>query len=67
VHVSAADRPGFLSAVSRVFLKHGMNLVDARVTTLGARAEDVFVMTGAALEDEAKRAEIVNDLRQVAS
>jgi [protein-PII] uridylyltransferase len=50
VTVSCADRPGLLSAISRVLLAHELNLVDARVTTLGARAEDAFVVTGAQLE-----------------
>jgi len=51
VTVGCADRPGLLSAVARVFLERGLNLADARVTTLGARAEDVFVVNGPALED----------------
>jgi [protein-PII] uridylyltransferase len=63
VSVSCADRPGLLSAISRVLLKHGLNLVDARVTTLGARAEDVFVMNGAAVENEASRGVLADELR----
>ena len=65
--VSCADRPGLLSAVARVFLKHGLNLADARVTTLGARAEDAFVVNGPALEIPAKREEIVEELCRTAS
>ena len=65
--VSCADRPGLLSSVARIFLKHGLNLVDARVTTLGARAEDVFVVNGAALEDPASRQEIVDELCKTAT
>ena len=64
--VSCADRPGLLSAISRVLLKHGLNLIDARVTTLGARAEDVFVMNGEAIEKEPSRAALVEELRKVA-
>jgi [protein-PII] uridylyltransferase len=63
VTVSGADRPGLLSALARVFLKHELNLVDARVTTLGARAEDTFVVDGAALLDEASREAIAEELR----
>ena len=55
VFASCADRPGLLSAIARAMLARGLNLVDARVTTLGARAEDVFVVNGPALEDEAGR------------
>jgi len=67
VNVSCADRPGLLSSLARVFLEHGLNLVDARVTTLGARAEDVFVVTGPELEDESRRKAISEDLCKVAS
>src|SRR5688572_28468653 len=65
VSVSCADRPGLLSAIARLLLKHGLNLVDARVTTLGARAEDVFVVDGAAVEDETARATLIAELQRV--
>jgi [protein-PII] uridylyltransferase len=61
--VSCADRPGLLSSVARIFLQHRLNLVDARVTTLGARAEDVFVLSGAALEAAQSREAIAAELR----
>jgi [protein-PII] uridylyltransferase len=67
VNVSCADRPGLLSSLARVFLEHGLNLVDARVTTLGARAEDVFVVTGPELQDEAHRKKISDELCKLAS
>ncbi len=63
VTVSCADRPGLLSALARVFLAEGLNLVDARVTTLGARAEDAFVVNGPAMEDDAARAAVAEALR----
>ncbi len=66
VTVSCADRPGLLSSIARVLLKHGLNLVDARVTTLGARAEDVFVVNGAAVEDETARSALVGELGKIA-
>ncbi len=67
VSVSCADRPGLLSAVARVFHGHHLNLVDARVTTLGARAEDAFVVNGPALEEESSRETIVEELCETAS
>ncbi len=67
VFVACADRPGLLSAIARAMLDRGLNLADARVTTLGARAEDVFVVTGAALEDEAGREAFAQELRRVAA
>jgi len=66
VSVSCADRPGLLSSISRVLLKHELNLIDARVTTLGARAEDVFVVNGAALGEEGSRARLIAELKRVA-
>jgi [protein-PII] uridylyltransferase len=67
VSLSCADRPGLLSAVARVFLQHGLNLADARVTTLGARAEDTFVMNGPELEQEQSRTAVVRDLLATAA
>jgi [protein-PII] uridylyltransferase len=67
VSVSCADRSGLLSSVARIFFKHELNLVDARVTTLGARAEDVFVVNGAALEKADSRLAIVDELCKTAS
>ncbi len=65
VFASCADRPGLLSAIARALLAAGLNLVDARVTTLGARAEDVFVVNGAALDGEAGRVAFAEALRGV--
>jgi [protein-PII] uridylyltransferase len=65
VFATCADRPGLLSAIARAMLARGLNLIDARVTTLGARAEDVFVVSGAALEEEGSRAAFAAELRAV--
>lgn len=67
VNVSCADRPGLLSSLSRLFLEHGLNLADARVTTLGARAEDVFVVNGPELDDTARRQRIIQELCRIAA
>jgi [protein-PII] uridylyltransferase len=63
--ISCADRPGLLSAVSRVFVNHGLNLVDARVTTLGSRAEDVFVVNGPELDEAASRQAVAEEVKRV--
>jgi [protein-PII] uridylyltransferase len=51
--ISCADRPGLLSTIARELLRFDVNLYDARISTLGQRAEDVFVVDCAALSDVA--------------
>jgi [protein-PII] uridylyltransferase len=49
--VIAGDRPGLLSRIARVLTAYDVNLQTAKINTLGARAEDVFLVAGAALRD----------------
>ncbi len=49
--IIAGDRPGLLSRIARVFLTYGINLHTAKINTLGARAEDTFLITGEVLGD----------------
>ncbi|TAM82429.1 MAG: [protein-PII] uridylyltransferase [Candidimonas sp.] len=44
--VTAADRPGLLYDLSRVFAQHGVRLKMAKVMTLGDRVEDIFIVEG---------------------
>jgi [protein-PII] uridylyltransferase len=67
VTLSCADRPGLLSSVARVLLDHELNLIDARVTTLGARAEDAFVVNGRAMDEPAGRDDIAREMCAVAA
>jgi [protein-PII] uridylyltransferase len=48
--VIATDRPGLLYALAQVFDEHGVSLIMAKIATLGDRAEDIFIISGAALE-----------------
>jgi [protein-PII] uridylyltransferase len=41
----AADRPGLLSEVGKVFKAERIDLNGARIMTVGERAEDVFYLT----------------------
>ena len=47
--VTATDRPGLLHALARVFARHEVNLLMAKIMTLGDRVEDVFIVDGSAL------------------
>jgi [protein-PII] uridylyltransferase len=49
--IVAGDRPGLLSRVSRTLTAFDINLHSAKINTLGARAEDTFVVSGAALSN----------------
>jgi len=49
--VIAGDRPGLLSRIARVLTAYDVNLHTAMINTLGSRAEDTFLITGAALHD----------------
>jgi [protein-PII] uridylyltransferase len=49
--VIAGDRPGLLSRIARVLTAYDVNLHTAMINTLGSRAEDTFLITGAALRD----------------
>jgi len=47
VELIAADRPGLLSIVGRVFTEQGVEIHNARIATFGSRAEDAFYVTDA--------------------
>jgi [protein-PII] uridylyltransferase len=60
--IIAGDRPGLLSRIARIFLNYGINLYTAKINTLGARAEDTFLITGDALNDPKQVVRMENDL-----
>jgi [protein-PII] uridylyltransferase len=47
--IVASDRPGLLYGVARTLAGYHVNLHTARINTLGDRAEDVFLVSGEAL------------------
>jgi len=59
---SAGDRPGLLSSVARVLVAYGINVQTAKITTLGERAEDSFVINGDALRDTKTVIRLESDL-----
>jgi len=42
----ATDRPGLLSKVGQAFRQAGIRLNNAKISTIGSRAEDIFYITG---------------------
>jgi [protein-PII] uridylyltransferase len=58
LEIIAGDRPGLLSEVGRVFQAERIDVVTAKIMTIGERAEDVFYVTdehGSPLSDDARR------------
>ncbi len=45
LEVITPDRPGLLARIGRIFYQYGIELQNAKITTLGARVEDVFFIT----------------------
>jgi len=58
----AADRPGLLYTVANTLAEHGANLQTAKITTLGERAEDVFLISGGDLRDTNNRIRLETEL-----
>ena len=52
LEVVAGDRPGLLARIAYTLARANINVVSAKINTLGGRAEDVFLIDGARLHDE---------------
>jgi [protein-PII] uridylyltransferase len=60
--VSASDRSGLLYAISRVLAQHNINLQLAKITTLGERVEDTFLIDGSALQQNRMQLQIESEM-----
>lgn len=60
--VTATDRIGLLYSIASVLAKHDINVHTAKVLTLGERAEDVFLVSGAQLNSARDQLAIESDL-----
>jgi [protein-PII] uridylyltransferase len=60
--ISASDRAGLLYSVARVLARHHLNLQLAKVTTLGERVEDTFLISGSELQGQRAQLAIETEL-----
>jgi len=60
--VSTSDRSGLLYGIARVLARHGINLQLAKVSTLGERVEDTFLVDGPALQQTRAQLQIESEL-----
>ncbi|MEJ6023196.1 [protein-PII] uridylyltransferase [Ramlibacter sp. PS4R-6] len=60
--ISASDRAGLLYCIARVLAKHKINLQLAKISTLGERVEDTFLVDGPELQQNRKQIEIETEL-----
>ena len=67
LEIVAADRPGLLARIAEVLSKRGVSIETARINTLGARAEDVFVVSGGRLAEESTRIALETELAEAIS
>jgi [protein-PII] uridylyltransferase len=63
--VSASDRIGLLFSIASVLARHGIHLHLAKISTLGERVEDTFLVSGAELQQNKAQIEIETELLQV--
>ncbi|MFM2111925.1 MAG: hypothetical protein RLZZ271_585 [Pseudomonadota bacterium] len=62
LNVSASDRVGLLYSIARVLAKYRVNLQLAKVSTLGERVEDTFLVDGPALQNNRTQLDIETEL-----
>jgi len=60
----ATDRVGLLYSVARVLARHGVNVLTAKILTLGERVEDVFLIDGQALANAREQLQLETELLQ---
>jgi [protein-PII] uridylyltransferase len=60
--ISASDRVGLLYGVAQVLAQHQINVLLAKISTLGERVEDTFLIDGAALQHNKGQLDIETEL-----
>ncbi len=64
LNVTAHDRAGLLFGIAQVLAKHHIDLQLAKITTLGERVEDTFLVSGPGLGDARIQNTLENELLQ---
>ena len=65
--VSTSDSSGLLYGIARVLARHNINLQLAKITTLGERVEDTFLVDGPALQQTRAQLQIETELLDAAA
>ncbi|WP_159916425.1 [protein-PII] uridylyltransferase [Pantoea sp. 18069] len=65
--ISAIDRAGLLYVVARLLARHHLSVQLAKVSTLGERVEDTFLIEGAELQHNARQIAIETELIEALS
>lgn len=60
--ISASDRAGLLYVVARILAHHHLSVQLAKVSTLGERVEDTFLIQGTELQNNARQIQIETEL-----
>ncbi|MDX1677527.1 bifunctional uridylyltransferase/uridylyl-removing protein GlnD [Arsukibacterium sp.] len=63
VEIAALDTPGLLADIGQVFQRCGVNIHAAKITTIGERAEDFFMLSNA--QDQALSSDEQSELKRV--
>ncbi len=63
--ISAADRPGVLFGVAELLARHGIAVHTAKISTLGERIEDTFLLSGEVLTQERATVRIQRELEDL--
>ena len=67
LEVITADRAGLLATIAEMLIKHNLILKSAKITTLGERVEDLFVIEntdGTPVEDNGASEQLQRDIRE---
>ena len=64
LEIVAADRTGLLARIAEILSNRSVAIQTARINTLGARAEDIFVVSGGRLAEESTRIELETELAE---